>query len=156
MSKEYGEWIRDHRLYHLCIRDLEKFKPGDVIDVAIFDRNMEEYGMWDDIRPDTPLKAKEFFRFNHHQIRIIDNNNWILIMDGEEFDFPLHYNLKKDGTIRIKNEIINSGEQIPHGRKKFKINVSDLHPLTRVGWRGPVMLWKYVQESKVQVIWTRK
>lgn len=168
MSREYNDWIRRHRLHHLCLQDLQKFKPGDMIDVAIFDCNMEEYGIWDEIPKDTPFNAEEFFRFNHHQIRINDNNNWTIIMFGEEFNHPIHYNIenlatnwewsepKKDETIRIKTEIIDSGENIPKGRKKFHVQVADLHPLTRIGWRGPIMLWKYVQESKEQVYWTEK
>ena len=38
-SLDYEKWIRKNRLYHFCIEDLKNLETGDVIDVAIFDRN---------------------------------------------------------------------------------------------------------------------
>ena len=58
-GKDVYDWISHHRLWHLCLEDLQTMKPGDEIDVAIFDRNMEEYGMWDKLPPNTPHLPKD-------------------------------------------------------------------------------------------------
>jgi len=167
--KEVDDWIRAHRLQHLCIQDLLTLSPGDVMDVAIFDRNMEEYGMWDKIPGNTPMPASDMFRFNHHQIKMLENGNWVISMCGDEHKHPIHYNFESLAThwtwlgsyiggdanpvICVKHEITRDGEDMPKGRKPFEINVADLHPLTRVGWRGPVMFWKYVENSNMPVFW---
>jgi hypothetical protein len=163
--KEVYDWIRDHRLYHLCIDDLETLKPGDVLDVVIFDRNFEEYGMWDEIPANTPFEPKQFFRFNHHQIEWLGDGRWNLKLQWGDFEHPLHYNVEslatnwtwlgpdENGMIDVRQEIINGDEEIPLTRKAFSLSITDFHPRTRVGWRGPVMMWKHVQESKDRVFW---
>jgi hypothetical protein len=163
--KEVYNWIRAHRLQHLCIQDLRKLNLGDVIEVAIFDRNMEEYGMWDQIPGNESLNPAEFFRFNKHHIEISGNDRWMLRLQWGDFEHPIHYNVEslathwtwlvpeKDGIIRCGTEILRDKESIPNNRKAFEINVADLHPLTRVGWRGPVMLWKHVEASNIPVFW---
>lgn len=154
-TQEVYNWLRSHRHQHLCIRDLDHFSPGDVIDVAIFDRNMEEYGIWDEIPGNEPFNAAEFFRFNHHQIKWIGDGMWTLIMDGEEFDRPIHYNTESLSTHWTWVEATLDSEQ-----KKYVIRIGDadiqvdsLHHLTRVGWRGAIMLWKHVESSKMRVLW---
>lgn len=160
-AEEYKEWIRGYRADHLCIDDIQKLKPGDVLDVAIFDRNMEEYGMWAEIPANTPFPADEFFRFNHHKIKIMENGCWELQMNSEKFQHPIHYNTESYATRWTwvvpsgKDNKVIELQRKGKGQKLrvFKLAIKDMFPLTRIGWRGPVMLWKYVKESTIPVYW---
>ena len=166
MAKEVYEWIRTHRLYHLCIDDLEQLNIGDIIDVVVFDRNFEEGGtIWDKIPSNTPFEPKEFFRFNHSKIKYLGDRKWELMFNYGEFVHPIHYNTESLATswtwvvpddnnkIIIGNESIMGDAKIPKHRKRFEIKIDNLHPRTRIGWRGPIMFLKDVENSKVPVFW---
>nr|QBK86565.1 MAG: hypothetical protein LCMAC102_03600 [Marseillevirus LCMAC102] len=43
---ELYDWIENHRSKHLTIKDLKKWKKGEIKDVVIFDRNFEESHIW--------------------------------------------------------------------------------------------------------------
>ena len=145
------EWIGAHRLWHLCMEDLP---ASGLLDVAIFDRNMEELGKWCESSPEP---AAEFFKGNRHTVELLGNGKWKVM--GEEH--PIHYCLESLATgwtwaaldEPIDVELLDSAQSIPAERKSFTMDPAQLHPRTRVGWRGPMMLWKHVEQSSTPVFW---
>ncbi len=164
---ELYKWIDDHRLFHLTIHDVMSLKPGQELDVAIFDRNMEEYGMWDNFRDREKYGPEEFFKNNRCTIKYKGDFIWdIQFSWGETFEHPVHVNVQSlatnwnwivlntnDNTIHIKNEILSESESIPSDRTKVNLRLQDFPLRTRVGWRGPIMLWEHVK-NKGKVYWT--
>ena len=163
---ELYKWIEDHKLLHLCIDDVMSLRVGQELDVVIFDRNMEENGIWDKFKKDKKYNPEDFFKYNHHIIKYKGNFIWdIQFSWGETFEYPIHINVQSlstnwnwivldthDNTININNEEISQDESIPDGRKDVYLYLEDFPLRTRVGWRGSIMLWKHVK-NKGQVYW---
>ena len=136
------------------------------MDVAIFDRNMEEYGMWDNFKNNVEYDPEEFFKYNRHIIKYKGNFTWdIQLSWGETFENTIHINVQSlatnwhwvrldtdDNTIHIENEIISEDEIIPSDRTGIHLHLKDFPLRTTVGWRGPIMLWEHVKD-KEQVYW---
>ena len=163
-SYELYEWIDKHKTLHLTINDVNKLSVGDKLDVVLFDRNVEEYGIWDKLKRETPYDPQDFFKWNRAILvyKGGENRSWdIHFSFGETHEHPAHINvehlptnwhwtaLEKDGYVHITNNILNTGETL--------VDYPDHHPIhlqwedfsgdTTVGWRGPIMLWKDLRDK---------
>lgn len=59
---EIYEFIENCKDKHLTLGDVEKLNVGDALDVVIWDRNFEEYWIWDNVkRGKNYPKSKRFF-----------------------------------------------------------------------------------------------
>lgn len=64
------DWInKKMRAKHFTLAQWRKMKVGDVIEVAIFDRNFTERFIWDNTTAKKVYKPGYLFRMNHHAIK---------------------------------------------------------------------------------------
>ena len=146
------------REHHLTIKDLKNLNPGDELDVLIWDGNYEEYWIWDNAESEKPYDPREFYKSNRCKITYLHNLKWnIDIPNVGVIEHPIHLNLKPfiketfctwdsiedDGKIHITSEYLPRGmDGIPKEWKAKHINWTDFPEETRIGWRGPIMLWE--------------
>lgn len=88
------------------------------------------------------------------QIKYKGNNEWDLKSFEGIFEHPVHldvsslntfwtwYNINNEGYIDINYEMIKEDEEIPKNWKPKYIHWTNFDENTRIGWRGPIMLWE--------------
>lgn len=153
-SLEMYDFIKQCKNKHLTLGDIKKMKVNDIIDVVIWDRNFEEYWIWENAKNKQLYNAETFFEENHHQIKYKGNMEWEIIFNfGETYTHKIHldvsnlntywkwYGLSDDNKIHITQEILKDNQKIPKHWKKKHAHYSEFSDNTRVGWRGPIMLW---------------
>ena len=161
-------FIKACKSQHLTIADVKNLKIGDKIDVIIWDRNFEENWIWDHAESEKPYDPQTFFKSNHHQLTYAGNMTWHIHFDfGETITHPIHLDtsdletrytwcaLENDGFIHITDEVIKCGEKIPTEWKPKHIHWTKFPDSTRVGWRGPIMLWEKLK-NKTYVYYDKK
>jgi len=128
--------------YYVTKKDLNSMK-GKTITVALFDRNFEEYGIWnkfDDYKLYDPV---DFFKNNKSTIQYNGGKTWKVTMDGDENEHFIEVNVV---DIRPKNSKltwmpIDKEGNICMEKNAKKINLNDISNDTRIGWRGPMIQW---------------
>jgi len=165
MTLEMYSFIDSCKDHHLTIGDVKNLKVGDKLDVVIWHQNFEEEGGFFAIRGkiredlSLPQRPEQFFKYNHHQLTYLGNMEWDIHFEwGETFTHPIHLDvtcletnwtwsaLEEDGMIHITKEVVKEGERIPlHWRAKH-LHWSEFPDDTRVGWRGPIMLWSKLKD----------
>jgi len=138
MALEMYDFIRNTKPDHLTILDLKKINIGDELDVVIWDGHFEEYWIWNNAENMKPYHPHDFFEKNHCKLIYKGNLTWDLHIDREIFEHPIHLDLSYLKTSRKWYEINNDGyiniNKIPKHWTEFP-------DTTRIGWRGPIMLW---------------
>ena len=133
---------------HLTIRDVLNMNVGDTIDVIIWDRNFEEYGIWDTRESGVSYNPNDFFKGNHHQITYQGNMEWDIHFDfGETVRHPINLDVSSLNTkwkwIPIEDV---STDAVKNTVESKRLNWEQFPTNTRVGWRGPIMLWDKVKD----------
>ncbi len=124
-SQEMYGFINNCKPDHLTITDVKKMKVGDQIDVVIWDRNFEEYWIWENAENEKSYDPQVFFAENRHTITYKGNMTWDIDLWEEVITHPIHLNTehlqthwtwygidKKDGEVHITNEILKGYEDI--------------------------------------------
>lgn len=145
------DWIKKTKGKHLTVADWKKWKVGQTKDVAIFDRNFEEYFIWEKTVKGRTYKPSYFFKENHHKItKKSDFEMEIAYKQGYTVDQNLEVETSKWSKKYIWVLVKDGYVDIPD--EKVKVKWSDISNKTRVGFRGPTMLWKDVK-SGPDVYW---
>jgi hypothetical protein len=152
---ELYDFIEKSKPEHLTIKDVKQLKVGNTIDVVMWDRNFEEYWIWNNGKYGILYDPETFFVANHNKITYLGNMEWNIHFRSGDVTCPIHLDVsnletywrwveinEKDGMIHITNEILNKGEKIPDAWKPKHIHWTDFPETTRVGWRGSIMLWE--------------
>mgnify|MGYP006976398487 CR=1 FL=1 len=179
-STELYQFIRECRHLHLTKADVDLLKPGDRLDVVIWDRNFEEYWIWDQPQ-NVPYSPEVFFSENRHQLVYQGGHKWDIEFNfGETIRHPFHLSLEGENTSYTwtslegkephdcqcqsrpvgsesspEDQVENSYDWIhittyvkkddqsgpPEGWGPIHKHYDDFPTTTRVGWRGPMMLW---------------
>lgn len=169
-STEMYQFIKDSCQQHLTIEDVMKLEVGDELDVVIWDGNFEEYWIWTNAESSVAYNPEEFFRCNHHQLTYLGDMTWdIHFSFGETTTHPIHLDVSQletnytwypidetDGKIHITNEIVNEGEEKPSHWKPKHLHWTEFPKTTRVGWRGPIMLWDKLTDHKLGLVHNKK
>lgn len=163
---EMYEFIHKSKPYHLTINDIKTLKPNSTLDVIIWDRNFEEPWIWSNAKKMQPYDPHIFFAENHHTLTYLGNMKWDLhfnFLTEEEkkcknkFVHPVHIDVSNlptnwtwvdipdDGIINITRDIIGTGEKLGPNKNK-PMHWSEFPGSTRVGWRGPIMLWEHMKK----------
>lgn len=101
-----------------------------------------------------------FFKHNRHKIRYNGNFTWEIIYNwGDIFCHNVELDITKLNTCcmwyQLKGDYIiidtkknNDGQTIilPKNEHQY-IHWTDFNNNTRIGWRGPIMLWKDVKNG---------
>lgn len=146
-------YIENCKDQHYTINDFDQLRPNDVIDVVIWDRNYSDHLKWPDAVPNRAYKATDFFQNNRCTIRYLGGFAWEIksIYDDVEAKTPVEVNVRTfhvgwewmpfetDGTLVLSDKYEN-GKIIPLAKPKIS-NYRKLPKSTRIGWRGPMMLW---------------
>ena len=152
---EMYEWINYYKPYHLTIGDLKKWNPGEIKDVVIFDRNFDDYFIWDELKENKLYTPSYFFKENRHKIRYNGDLTWDIIFHwGDTFCHNVELDIAEKQPVR---EIfgtdcvwkpLNGEYMIIKTNQKNSIHWTDFNDETRIGWRGPIMLWKDVKKGE--------
>lgn len=156
---ELYTWIKETKIYHLSIEDFLKWPIGEERKCIILDHNFEEgNGIWDNHQSGHVMKAVDFFKFNVHTITKKDGWKWDIHFNyNETLEHPIHVcveNLSTSCTwaglndcdeVHIKNEMLDGCVPFPTHRESFKINIRDFPKRNRIGWRGPIILYEYLE-----------
>ncbi len=142
---------------HLKLSDIHNLNVGDILDVVIWDRNFEEYWIWDNAKCNKLYKPIEFFKENRCLLNYLGDYKWdITFPYGETIRHPVHLEVTslktnwkwmhiEDGEIHIKNEVVSINEKIPNGWKAIHKPITEVSNETRVGWRGPMIMWNELE-----------
>lgn len=157
MSKrmEMYELIKHLKPYHLTVKDLKTLNVGDTLDVAIFDRNMEDGKIWD-LKPKKLYDVVDFFSETRHTVTLSEISWHILFNYGDKHESIEHY-LHIDMTDLPQSHLLKHDcencvwHPVDREGRIGDVYWRDLPDSTRVGWRGEAMLWKDLQESKYKV-----
>lgn len=136
---EMYDWIKFTKKQHLTIFDLEKWKINETKTVAIFDRNFEEYFIWDDLSKYKIYKPRYFFKANKCKVTYRGNMVWSIDNFGDD---------ECGRPVELDTAILNNGykwmpviNNYVRCSKKPGYSCSFFPNNTRIGWRGPMMLW---------------
>lgn len=160
-SLQMYAFIEKTKPYHLTIRDLKNMKPGDKLDVVMWDANFEEYWIWDNATPMKPYDPKDFFAANRATITVsaerphpnmiafnVNGEDGHVFIDMSALDTNWDWVAPdKDGKIHITTEELCEGDEIPSDWKSKHIHWTQFSENTRVGWRGPMMLWSRLNKD---------
>lgn len=135
---EMYKFIEESKDRHLTIADVKNLDVGEEIDCVIWDRNFEEYWIWNKTVSEKPYKATEFFKHNRVKVKYLGNMKWLLKMSWGEFEHSVHINTCKSHFWPVDDDQMIR-------LNKIMIDVKTLPTKTRVGWRGPMMLWKHLE-----------
>jgi len=156
-SLEMYHFVHATKDQHLTLADIKHLNVGDALDVVIWDGNWEEYWAWEKAENLKPYSPEEFFTKNRHKLVYRGNLTWdIHFRFGEVIEHPVHLNTEhlqtycrwcavdeKDGKIHITSEYLPRGQdKIPICWRAKHIHWTKFPETTRVGWRGPIMLWE--------------
>ena len=174
VSFEMYKWIKGCRPYHLTLGDILKWKKGEKVDVCMLDRNFEEYDIWTNAKPDKVFTAATFFAKNKATLTYKGDFIWDITYDyGETIEHPVHFCTsglatswtwvalecgnggEGDISIIIDSEMLRSGIPFPKHKNQIRIRWQEFPKPTRVGWRGPMILWKHLSILP-KVYWTEK
>lgn len=147
---EMYKWIDYYIDKHLTIGSL---KVGEIMDVAMFDGNFEEYEIWSELKRNQNYSPEQFFKSTRNKIRYNGDETWDIMFNwGQTVTHPLHIDTSTfntswtwmvlDGKNLTITTTYNNGKitNLPLGCQQH-VNYDNLPKSTRVGWRGPVMLW---------------
>lgn len=144
--------FRDYiRPISLTIKDITSLKPGQTIKLLVLDRNFDEIACEEETNQlNIPHKAEEFFRLNTATYVHQQNLKGIITYDNidltRDFEFDIEY--EKDCWYPLKNNCLPKKD--PQHLASFSFNepkpYTDYPANTRIGWRGPMILWEKVKK----------
>lgn len=160
VAEEMHQFIENSRPYHLTLGDVKKFPIGYKFEVVNWDRNYEEYWIWDNAIPLAEYDPEIFFKENKLTLTYKGNMRWVRKdSNGETYDeetieidvsnlqtYWKWVPLSEDGYVDITTEELREGQKIPKEWKPKHIHWSRLPNNTRVGIRGPMMYWDYLKD----------
>lgn len=167
-STNIYDWIDQNHDKQLTIADIDKLNPGDTVEVCMFDRNFEEYGMWDKYEESVGYDPEDILQYNKMTLKYKGNYTWdLIIMDCGTFEHPIHLNVEhldtnwawaeidpKDSMVHITNNVFECGEE-HNDWNPLHVHYNNFPKTTRVGWRGPAVLWEKVYDMP-KIHWHHK
>ena len=135
------DWINKYKNKHLTIKTLKKWKIGETKDVVIFDRNFDEHGI-NELEKQKCYKPDVFFKNNRVKVKYNGDLTWE-IHSWERFCTNVELDVTSLNTNCMWDMI--KDKHIVYGNKKKHWTKFDDN--TRIGWRGPMMLWTDVKKG---------
>lgn len=162
---ELNKWIENARKDCLQIRDITPLKKGDTLKVLVMDRNLCDTCCEDSVNPGNALfSAPRFFRFNTAiythtgglkgtiKYKWQESEEYKDCSEPYPFEFEIEY--KKDCWYPLENGHLPKED--PQGFSDFHYpkpkSWREFPSTTRIGWRGPMLLWSKVH-SMPAVYW---
>lgn len=136
----------DHmKPHHLTVGKLKKLRKAR-LELAIFDRNMEDGKIWTYLKPKKNYKPEHFFSETRHKVTYNGGHTWQILFEYADGKSQLvEHNLEVDYSHVQK--LSNSDHDClwhPVDCDGYIDGIywKDLPDDVRIGWRGPAMLWK--------------
>jgi hypothetical protein len=151
---EMYDFIRSCEDLHLTKNDLEGMASETQLDVVIWDRNFEEYWIWDRAIPNHHYPPLEFFSKNRYTLVYLGDFEWDIVFPWETIKHPIHLSLESlninytwaalgnDGIIHIDQYRTKDAKGLISSLIEVPIHkhYSTFPSNTRIGWRGPIIL----------------
>ena len=146
-SLELYDFIDSEYLNHLTLQDITQMKIGSQVKVVVWDRNVEEYGIWENLLKNEEYDAEEFFRWNVYTLTYQGNVKILLKSEtSDDIEDNLHVDITAYDVGWKWNPLQDDGSLVIG---KIKVPSSSIHPQTRVGFRGPMMLFRHLKGKRV-------
>ena len=145
-------WEKKVRSSWLTIADIRRLKPGDVLDVAVLDRNVIETVDSAGIPPNRPVAAQRFLKPSMARYEHIEGlrGKLTLLINSERIELdPFEFHVDFDGKgnwYPLMDGVLPAKD--PQGFMKLlgkKTPWSAMSPKTHVGYRGPMIEWSKVR-----------
>ena len=148
------DWLDQMEPHFLTIQDVKNMQHNEENEYLCICRNF--YDFIPDIKKEEALKPSELFKNNYKMsyIHDVDLKGKTKIEEDDEFiKFEFHIEYKKGYWYPLKDG--NLPHEDPQGifdlssivRKKW----TEYDDNTKVGWRGPMLKWKFVEEYDKKV-----
>ena len=150
MALEFSKWIDETCNYKLMIKDVMNMKKGDIMAVLVLDRNIGDVSM--DANPENVIiDPYEFFRYNFATYIHDSGLKGIMIYHwknedyrDDDFEFDIEY--ETGNWYPLENGYLPKRD--PQGFSEFNyprdISWTEFPINTGIGWRGPMILHKYI------------
>ena len=148
-------WLKSMNKMYLKIKDIENLKKGESIKLLCIDRNFYDIIQSNPIN--IPICPKEFFKNNYiieytHYEDLKGFGNWCnLDKPGTKSDFEFHIEYCKNHWYPLKNGKLPESD--PKGiayllnNSFVKKNWKNYDKNTLIGWRGPMIPFKFIDNS---------
>ena len=146
------EWIDMNRQKFITIHNITTLEPGQTIKLLCIDRNFYDCLPVNVYSPDSAMDPESFFQNNYiAEYRHGSDLHVDLMMncDNEWSPFNFHLNYRDHSWYPLNNDGILPYED-PQGFADFsgvQLDYRDYPAGTLVGWRGPMIEWKHVENS---------
>lgn len=149
VGTELYDWIEQSKPKHLKKGEFDLWPIGHQEKIVLFDRNFEEYGIWDEMKENVADDPIRFFRFNTFTATKTGPYCWQLdgIMENQNFRIELDIaNLgtgwnwapvNKEGEIKLTSTVKNW--KVTEIKNPNIIPWKAFNDSTRIGWRGPAI-----------------
>lgn len=151
-SMEMDDLIEHLKPYHLTVKYLKTLNAGDTLDVAIFDRNMEDGKIWSSLQPKELYDVVDFFSDTRRKVTFSGDHSWDILFNFGNKRESIEHELHIDMTDLYHDDIEHDSagcvwHPVDCDGRIGNVYWKDLPDNTRVGWRGPAMLWKDLKEQ---------
>ena len=153
------EFIRITKPNHLTLGDVLKWRVGHVEDVVLWCEDFEDLWISDYAIKDKYYHPEDFFAANRCKLVYQGNMKWdIIFCTGLIIEHHVHLNtsalntsvkwcaVNSDGYIHIDQDITPTCGHLSPNRKIIDMHWREFPTHTRIGWRGPIMSWKYLKD----------
>jgi hypothetical protein len=163
---EIEQWEKKVRSSWLTIADIKRLSPGDVLDVAVLDRNVIETADSAGIPPNRPVAAQRFLKSSMARYEHIEGlrGKLTLLINSERIELdPFEFHVDFDGKgnwYPLMDGVLPAKD--PQGFMKLlgkKTPWSAMSPKTHVGYRGPMIVWSKVRSlsaSSPKIYWYKE
>ena len=161
---ELYKWINHYKEKLLTINTIKNWNINEIKDVVIFDRNFEEYFIWENTRKNENYTAEYFFQGNRCRIKYNGNLTWDIEFDVGTITHPVELDVTDLGTgwawMPLNGEYMTINTVVKDWKitdlpqnEQHNIHFTKFNDNTRIGWRGPIMLWSDVKNAQ-DVYWS--
>lgn len=144
------EWLDQMEPHFLTIEDVKNMQHNDESQFLCICRNF--YDLILDNNKEEALKPSDLFKNNYktHYIHDCDLKGKILSYNKEEYiKFEFHIEYKKGLWYPLKDgKLPQEDPQGLFNLSSAKKDWAEYDDNTKVGWRGPMLNWKFVEESE--------
>jgi hypothetical protein len=125
---------------HLTLGDVKDLATGDQLDVVVWDRNYDDGWIYSTSEKGKPYTPEEFFATIRRTLTIVDHHMaWSIEFPTGSVQHHIEVCIDDEGNkwrpIQCDGNVMDADAEEDNGRW------TDLPDKTRVGWRGPMMLW---------------
>ena len=141
------DWLKQMEPFFITIKDVKNMENNEKNKFLCICRNF--YDFMPEVKKEEALEASELFKNNYkiYYIHDCDLKGKKYNKEKEKYDdFEFHIEYTKDYWYPLKDgKLPLKDPQGIYNLSPVKKNWSEYDDNTKVGWRGPILNWKYVE-----------